>query len=112
VRWYDSLRRRAEIAYVRRRGRVASFGTLTAYVAATDAPRTRFGVTVSSQVGGAVVRNLVRRRIKGALDAFPAPSRPVRILFVAKPAAAAAPYQRLAADVGRALGATPAGPGR
>ena len=106
MRWYDSLRRRAEIAYVRRRGRPASQATLTAYLAEPGGPRSRFGVTVSSHVGKAVVRNLVRRRIKGALDALPPPARPFRVLIVAKPAAAAAPYERLAADLVRALGAS------
>jgi ribonuclease P protein component len=67
-------------------------------------------VTVSKAVGGAVVRNLVRRRIRGALDGLPVPARPVRLLFVAKPAAAAAGYGRLAADVAAALGRLAAAP--
>jgi ribonuclease P protein component len=107
VRWYDPLRRRAEIAFVRRRGRVASTPTLTAYLVEPAGPRSRFGVTVSARVGKAVVRNLVRRRIRGALDQLPVPAAPLRVLFVAKPAAAAAAYTRLAADVARALGAKP-----
>jgi ribonuclease P protein component len=104
VRWYDSLRRRAEIAFVRRRGREAVFPTLSVHVAEPAGPRPRFGVTVSARVGKAVVRNLVRRRIKGALDRLPPPSNPVRALFVARPAAAEASYERIAADVARALG--------
>jgi ribonuclease P protein component len=104
VRWYDSLRRRAEIAFVRRRGRAVHLPTLTAYRTDSEAPRPRFGVTVSGRVGKAVVRNLVRRRVRGALDALPPPPRPLRILFVLKPAAAESSYDRLAADVARALG--------
>ena len=107
MRWYEPLRRRAEIAFVRRRGRASSLPTLTAYLAGPGGPRPRFGVTVSSAVGKAVVRNLVRRRIRGALDQLAPPAAPVRILFVAKPAAAAADYARLAADVARALSSRP-----
>ena len=103
MRWYDRLRRQAEIAYVRRRGRPASLPTLTAFFVEPAGGRTRFGVSVSSAVGGAVVRNLIRRRIQGALDALSPPADPLRALFVAKPAAAAATFAQLARDVERAL---------
>ena len=107
MRWYDRLRRRAEIAFVRRRGRVASTPTVTAYLVEPVGARSRFGVTVSTRVGKAVVRNLVRRRIRGALAQLPVPAKPLRVLFVAKPAAAEAAYARLADDVARVLGAKP-----
>jgi ribonuclease P protein component len=103
MRRYDPLRRQAEIVRVRRRGSSASLATLTAYGLQPAEPRPRVGVTVSKSVGTAVVRNLVRRRIRGALDALPAASFPGRLLFVAKPAAATSAYQRLAADVAAAL---------
>ena len=60
MRWYDRLRRRAEIAFVRRRGRPASLPTLTAFLAEPAGPRSRIGISVSGAVGGAVVRNLVK----------------------------------------------------
>jgi len=110
MRWYGRLRRAGEIAFVRRRGRQAAFATLSAYAAPESAGPSRVGVTVSKAVGGAVVRNLVRRRIRGALEALPMPARPVRLLFVAKPAAATAAYPRLAADVAAALGRVAAAP--
>lgn len=103
MRWYDPLRRRAEIAYVRRRGRAASYPTLSAYAAEPAGSRARFCVTVSTQVGNAVVRNRVRRRIKGALDQLGPQDGPVRMLFVAKPAAGQAAFAAIAADVARAL---------
>ena len=56
-------------------------------------------VTVSKAVGKAVVRNLVKRRIKGALDGLHAPARSLRIVIVARPAAGSEPYERLARDV-------------
>jgi len=104
MRWYGRLRRAGEIAFVRRRGRQAAFATLSAYAAPESSGSSRVGVTVSKAVGGAVTRNLVRRRIRGALEALRVPERPVRLLFVAKPAAATAGYPRLAADVAAALG--------
>jgi ribonuclease P protein component len=102
VRWFDALRRQSEIAYVRRRGRRAGLATLSAFGLEADGPRCRIGITVSKAVGGAVVRNRVRRRIRAALEAL-APARPVRVLFVARPEAAAESYARLAADVATAL---------
>ena len=51
----------------------------------------RIGVTVSRKVGGAVVRNRVKRWIR---ECYPAPadalSRPVDLVVVARPAAAGA----------------------
>jgi ribonuclease P protein component len=102
VRWFDSLRRQSEIAYIRRRGRRASLATLSAFGLEADGPRSRIGITVSKAVGGAVVRNRVRRRIRGALEALAQP-QPVLLLLVARPQAAAEPYARVAADVAAAL---------
>jgi ribonuclease P protein component len=102
VRWYESLRRQSDFIAVRRRGRRANFPTLAAY-ALDGSGASRIGVTVSKAVGGAVVRNLVRRRIQGALDgATPGPAA-LRLVLVAKPEAASEPYERLARDVAAAL---------
>ncbi len=103
------MRRSSEIAYLRRRGRQAGFSTLAAYAAEGQGGRPRVGITVSGQVGGAVVRNRVRRRIRGALDALPPLRRPLRLLFIARPAAAHESYARLAADVDAALARLGAG---
>jgi len=103
VRWYEGLRRSNEIAFVRRRGRLASLGCLSAYALDEPRGRTSVAVSVAKTVGSAVTRNLVRRRIKGALDAQPPAAAPLRLLFVAKPAAASASYERLARDVSLAL---------
>ncbi len=56
-------------------------------------------MTVSKAVGKAVVRNLVKRRIKGILDGLRGPERALRIVIVARPPAAREPYARLAMDV-------------
>jgi ribonuclease P protein component len=109
VRWYDPLRRSSEIAFVRRRGRQAGFSTLAAFAAEGKGRRPRVGITVSGQVGGAVVRNRIRRRIRGALDALPPVRQALRLLFIARPSAAHEPYAKLAADVDAALARLAAG---
>jgi ribonuclease P protein component len=107
VRWFASLRRAGEFARVRRRGRRAALATIAAYGVAHEAGGLRVGVTVAKSVGCAVVRNRVRRRIQGALDALvPAAGvAPVAadLVFVARPEAAAASYSALASDVAAAL---------
>ena len=103
MRWYGRLGRSSEIALVRRRGRPAPTASLVAYGLPEPTGSTRVAVTVASSVGGAVVRNLVRRRIRGALDGLGPRPGGLRLLLVAKPAAGATPYGRLAVDVANAL---------
>lgn len=100
MRWYRPLRRPREIAYVRRRGRSFGRPTLVGYAAvAQPGSPTCIVVSVGKAIGGAVVRNRVRRRIKGALDHRPPLAVPARIVLVARPGAAAREYARLADDV-------------
>jgi len=103
MRWFAALRRSGEIAAVRRRGRRAGSTTLVAYALPAAGGGDRLAISVSKSVGGAVVRNRVRRRIRGALEALPAPPTALRLLLVAQPAAAAEPYARLAADLAALL---------
>ncbi|HEY0797935.1 MAG TPA: ribonuclease P protein component [Candidatus Baltobacteraceae bacterium] len=104
MRWYERLRRQAEIAHVRRRGRHAATATLAAYLAPLAAGRPRVAVTVAKTVGKAVARNLIRRRVRGALDALgPCLEPQTGLLFVARPGAAVVSYAALAADVACAL---------
>jgi ribonuclease P protein component len=106
MRWYGRLRRSGEIAFVRRRGLRVGLGTCTAFAVAGDG-QTRVCITVAKSVGGAVVRNAVRRRIAGALDAHGHISDGRRLVFVATPGAATAPYASIAADVARVLARRP-----
>ncbi len=94
---------------MRRKGRRASAPTLSLFALPSAGERVAAGVTVSKAVGGAVTRNLVRRRILGVLDGLSERPQGLRLLFVAKPEAASESYARLAADVAAALaGARPA----
>ncbi len=99
MRWYGSLRRSGEIAFVRRRGRSAGDATLVAYGAPQVPGPSRVVVSVSKAVGGAVVRNRVRRRIKGALDVHGSLGAPLRLVVIARPAAATASYAQIERDV-------------
>lgn len=104
MRWFGRLRRSSEIAFVRRRGSCVQLTTVAVYAAGSASGRTRVGVTVSKAVGGAVVRNRVRRRIRGALDALLPQRNGIRLLFVAKAAAGSAPFALVARDVATAVG--------
>jgi ribonuclease P protein component len=107
VRGYASLRRRADFARVARRGRRQATAHLTCLVA-DGRDRTRIGVTVSAQVGGAVVRNRLRRRLRAILDRYAFPARPVRdIVFIARPGAGELSFAELTAEVERTFGAPP-----
>ncbi len=109
MRWYASLRRPGEIAFVRRRGRRVAGAGFAFYAAEQRGSRSRVAITVSKSVGSAVVRNLVKRRVKGALDALRPLEKPMRVVIVARPEAAGAAYEALAAEVARSIGQLSAG---
>ena len=104
MRQFASLRRRSEFNRLRQRGRRIVCGVLTLY--RTDAfasdERSVVGITVGKQVGNAVVRNRVRRRIAAILHDV-LKGRRMRLLVVVRPEAAEAPFAQLQRDVERAL---------
>ena len=104
MRPYASLRRNAEFARLRQRGRRFASGALTIYRAESNAgDRTSVvGITVAKPVGKAVVRNRVRRRVAAILQRM-LDGRRMRLLVVARPAAAAAPFAELRNELERAL---------
>lgn len=104
MRAYASLRRAAEFNRLRSRGRRISGGVLTVYRADafSSDPRSVVGITVGKPVGGAVVRNTVRRRVAAILREELA-GRRMRVLVVARPSAALAPFATLRNELVRAL---------
>lgn len=74
-----------------------------AHFASGDSPAA-VGFVVSKQVGGAVVRNRVKRRLRHAvsarLDQLP---HDARLVVRALPAAASASYEELGTDLDRCL---------
>ena len=75
------------------------------YVVTSDLPRsTRFGFIVSKQVGTAVVRNTIRRRLKAVcLEALPHVQPGTEVVIRALPSAATAGFADLRAEVSRCL---------
>lgn len=104
MRRYASLRRSGDFSRLKARGRRITSGALTVYRAdpcPSDATSV-VGITVGKHVGGAVVRNTVRRRLAALLrDALA--GRRVRLLVIARRAAASAPFAQLRNDLERAL---------
>ena len=106
MRPFASLRRRADFARLRQRGRRHASASLTLFRApayANDAAPI-LGITVGGAVGKAVVRNKLRRRIAAFFDSYfkrtPAKGR---FLVIARPGAAARSYAELAGELERVL---------
>jgi ribonuclease P protein component len=99
------LRRRSDFTAATRAGRWAGRATLVVHLhhpGGTGSPRV--GFVVSRGVGGAVVRNTVRRRLRQLVRAHLAELRPGSVLVVrALPAAADASSAQLAEDLAAAL---------
>jgi ribonuclease P protein component len=107
VRAYDSLRRRGDFARVTRRGKRRAGAYLTCFVA-DGRRRTRVGVTIGSSVGGAVVRNRLRRRIKAILERYPLGMPPWRdVVFIARAGAGELGFPELEDEVARVFRPTP-----
>lgn len=104
MRAYGPLRRRGDFARVTKRGHRYAGTYLTCFVA--DGRRgTRVGITVSSSIGGAVVRNRVRRRIKAILERYPFGAPPWRdVVVIARPGAGDQRSPVLAAELARVFG--------
>lgn len=96
-----------------RAGRRGAARTLVTHLTRVDDGGPRVGFVVSKAVGGAVVRNRVKRRLRHAarerLERLPAGAL---LVVRALPPAAAASYQELAADLDRCLDRSLAGSGQ
>lgn len=100
------MRRSEEFARTIRTGARAGRRTLVVHCAVdTPHPEPHVGFVVSKAVGGAVVRNRVRRRLRGAVmdhrDALP---EGADVVVRALPPAATATYGALSDDLRSALG--------
>jgi ribonuclease P protein component len=105
------LRRRGDFAAAVRAGRRAARGALVVHVklpdpAAPPAPSARAGFVVPKTVGGATVRNLVKRRLRHLVrELLPALPPGTDVVVRALPGAALRPYHDLRGDLTAALDA-------
>jgi len=94
----ERLRKRADFAEVMRKGRRARHPLLQLVALRTDSNTTRVGFSVSKQVGGAVIRNRVKRRLRmivRGLDWVPG----VDLVIVARSGADSVSYGELTSIV-------------
>ncbi|WP_431805125.1 ribonuclease P protein component [Microbacterium sp. bgisy203] len=101
----NRITRGAEYKAVVRRGtRCAGPHTVTYVVATPEDRPARFGFIVSKQVGTAVTRNTVRRRLKAVCaEVLPQVNPGAEVVIRALPSAASADFAALRADVTRCL---------
>jgi ribonuclease P protein component len=101
VRLIESIRDRATFVRLRQAGRRAHRGPVrVTWVPATEGGEiTRVAYAVGRAVGGAVVRNRVRRRLRSAVADVEPQLRAGAYLFGAGPEAATIPYRELKAAV-------------
>ena len=106
----ERLRKRREflaVAKGRRINRAAFVMQARSAPADREGQPPRFGFTVTRKLGGAVVRNRIRRRLKEAVRIAAAQARlpAVDIVLVGRPEALTQPFTRLLADVADGLAA-------
>ncbi len=101
------LRARRDFAALQADGRSRNDPLLSIRVRRNELGRDRFAISTGRRVGGAVVRNRVRRRIKEIIrhSARPA-STGWDVLVVCRPASATAGFGDLREVVGRLLGSS------
>ncbi len=100
----NRLTRGADYRSVVRRGaRCAGAHTVTHVIVSGAAAAPRFGFIVSRAVGGAVVRNTVRRRLKAVCVELIEELRAADIVIRALPSAAEADFAGLRTEVQRCL---------
>ncbi len=81
------LRRSTEVSAVYRKGRPVHGALLSVRVLRTSSEHSRFAFAVGKKVGGAVVRNRVKRRLRAAITALRPPGGWDVVVIARAPAA-------------------------
>ncbi len=98
------LTRPADFAALQASGTVRSHPLLAARFRRTDLVETRFGIATSRALGGAVVRNRARRRLREALRVMaPSFQQGWDVLIIARPALVTAGHGMLVQALERVL---------
>ncbi|HKG57685.1 MAG TPA: ribonuclease P protein component [Candidatus Limnocylindrales bacterium] len=99
------LSRPQDFAAFQARGTSRSHTYLAARFLRTDLETTRFGLATGRKLGGAVVRNRVRRRLREALRVMAPSFQPGwDVLIIARPAVVEADHDALVGALRRLLG--------
>ncbi len=99
------LRKRPDFLTVQRRGRRLKLpSVVVCWLPGAEAPRSRYGLTVSRKVGDAVTRNRVKRWLREAIRRSEARVEGLDVVFIARPSAAHAGAASLERQVARAFG--------
>ncbi len=94
----ERLTRRRDFASIYRRGRQYRSHVIVLRLVHTERPVTRFGLVTSRELGNAVVRNRVKRRLREIARSLPVKPG-CDIVISARRGAATADYQRLKREV-------------
>ena len=98
-----SLTRRADFARVYREGRSWANSLMVLRAMSNGLPCNRYGLVVSKSVGGAVVRNHVKRRLRESLRVMSL-RQGWDVVCIARSAAASADYPRFRQGLDQLLG--------
>lgn len=98
------LSRPADLARLAEEGVTRTHPLLVGRFVRTDLDTTRFGFSTGRRLGGAVVRNRVRRRLREALRVMAPSFQPGwDVLIIARPALVAADHEALVGALRRVL---------
>lgn len=105
MRRFAGLRRQANFARLRQRGRRIPTKNLTLYLGdAASSDRTSLvGITVNKAIGKAVLRNKLRRRLAAIVNEALPSDRRLRLVVVARPAAGSVTFAELRGELNAAL---------
>lgn len=98
------LRRREDFARLSTHGHTRADRLLVLHVLPNALDHDRYGISTGRRIGGAVVRNRVRRRVRAILRAAPHGSVGLDVLIVARPASSEAGFDELRSALERLLG--------
>ena len=98
------LRKRPEFIHLSRSGRKQHTANFVVITRETDRSEARLGITVSSKVGNAVVRNRVKRLLRECFRQWKYQIVPPQdILLIAKPGAAKLSFLQVASEICRCV---------